>query len=221
MLIFDKTALTFCRGFIGFSFKAYRNSFSQSALLGAVCISPKLELWTLRSEIYVSRSFSLMSGMGVNLWFGLLKMTLAMRASVLLWLLLLPKWCLLFVFGKEKMALGRGHQRLPPLRQCFGECIEFLTHSGILATHILPRMLFTGSSFGFWDCLHQSHFHARLFVCLPSCQLNCSRVAVPFAILSLTLKFWLIYENVQFLKFDSVFKIVLSNVVMETDCAKA
>lgn len=44
---------------------------------------------------------------------------------------------------------GERPQRLPPLCQCFGECIGFLTHSGILATHILPRMLFTGSSFGF------------------------------------------------------------------------
>lgn len=56
----------------------------------------------------------------MNLSFGLLKMTLVMGASVLLWLLLLPKWCLLFVFGKEKMALGRGHQRLPPSASVLG-----------------------------------------------------------------------------------------------------
>lgn len=35
MLILDKTAPMFCRGVIGFSFKACKNSFSQSALLGA------------------------------------------------------------------------------------------------------------------------------------------------------------------------------------------
>lgn len=97
---------------------------------------------------------------------GLLKMKSVMRVSMLLWLLLLPKWCLLFVLGTEKMALGRGNQRLPPLHQCFGECIEFLTHSGILAAHILPRMLFTGFSSGFWDCLRHSHFYACLFVFL-------------------------------------------------------
>lgn len=142
------------------------------------------------SEIYVSRSFSLMSGMGVNLWFGLLKMMLVMRASVLLWLLLLPKWCLLFVFGKEKMALGEAIRDFHPSASVLGNAKSF-SHTqeswpGDTSRAALGR-------FFFWVLRVPSPlpFPCPL-VCCPLRQQKCSTVAVTFAIWSLTLKFSLV-----------------------------
>lgn len=218
MLSFDKTVLTFCRGVIGFSFKAYKNSFSQSALLGAASISPKLELWTLGSEIYVSGSFSLISGMGVNLiWTSEdevshegFNVALAVVTSQMV-----PSLC---AWDGEDGTGERQSETSTPPPVFWGMHRVSHTFRNPGRTHTSQDAL---HRFFFWILrLPSSLPFLCLFVCFPLCQLNCSMVTVPFAILSLTLKFWLIYENIQFLKFDSLFKIVLSNVVMEIDCAK-
>lgn len=177
MLSFDKTVLTFCRGVIGFSFKTYKNSFSRSALLGAASISPKLELWTLESEIYVSGSFSLMSGMGVNLICTSedevnhegFNVALAVVTSQMV-----PSLC---VWDGEDGTGERESETSTPPPVFWGMHRVSHTFRNPGRTHTSQDAL---HRFFLWILsLPSSLPFLCLFVCSPLCQLNCSMVTVP------------------------------------------